>query len=336
MKRILGAAGIAAVLATASPARADKAQELAAQTLYDKALELIKAGKPASACPLLSESQRLDPGAGTQYRLAECFEKTGRPGDAWKLYTEVAEASKRAGRKDREEQASERAEIVKKLLPRLTITIPPELTKADGLAVTRDGKTVPREEWNREIPVEPGDHAVEAQATGKKAWRGTMTARAGATAEVRVPVLDAVVVAGQVAPRPEDALRVEPAVVEAPHQGPNKMMVIAGAALTVVGLGLGGAFVGVSFAKASDRDTALKVAPCAYDSTTCSHDVATAEAGRSAFGSAAAWSFIAAGVLGAATVTYVLLPRSSKDGNGANAAISVDPGGIGVTIVKSW
>jgi hypothetical protein len=334
MKRTLGAAAIAAILATASPARADRAQELAAQALYDKALELMKAGKPASACPLLSESQRLDPAAGTQYRLADCLEKTGRPAEAWKLYTEVAEASKKAGRKDREAQARERAAIVGKLLPRLTITVPPELANVDGLAVTRDGKAVPREEWNREEPVEPGEHAVEVQATGKKAWRGTMTARVGATAEVRVPLLEAGAVVGPVASGVP--LPVETAAVEAPHMGPNKMVVIAGAALTVVSLGMGGAFMGVSFAKASDLDAALKVTPCVRDSHTCSHEVAAADAARSVFGSASAWSFIAAGVLGAATVTYVLLPRSSKDGNGTKAAISAGPGGVGMTIARSW
>lgn len=336
MKRILGVAGIAAILAAASPARADHAQELAAQALYDKALELMKAGKPASACPLLSESQRLDPAAGTQYRLAECLEKTGRPADAWKLYTEVAEASKKAGRKDREAQARERAGSVMKLLPRLTITVPPELAKAEGLTVTRDGKAVPREEWNREAPVETGEHTVEVQATGKKAWRGTMTARAGATAEVRVPLLEAVVVAGPLAPKSDVALPVETAAVETPHKGPNKMVVIAGAALTAVSLGMGSAFMGVSFAKASDLDAALKVNPCARGSRTCSHEVAAADAGRSVFGSASAWSFIAAGVVGAATVTYVLLPRASKDGNVTKAAIAAGPGGVGMTIATSW
>jgi hypothetical protein len=145
-----------------------------------------------------------------------------------------------------------------------------------------------------------------------------------------------VVIAGPLVPKPDVALPVEIAAVETPNKGPNRMVVIAGAALTAVGLGMGGAFMGVSFAKASDRDTALKVTPCTYNSNTCSHDVANAEAGRSVFGSASAWSFIAAGVVGAATVTYVLLPRSSKDGDGTKAAISAGPGGVGITIARLW
>jgi hypothetical protein len=336
MKRILAVVEIAAALATASSARADHAEELAAQTLYDKALELMKAGKPTSACPLLAESQRLDPAAGTQYRLAECFEKTGHTEAAWKLYTEVAEASKNAGRKDREAQARERAEAVRKLLPRLRITVPPELASAEGLAVTRDGKAVPREEWNLEAPVESGEHTIEVRATGKKAWRGKVTARAGAVEEMRVPVLDSVVVAAVALLAPEAAPPVDIGAVEAPKGRPNKMVVIAGATLTAVGLGMGGAFVGVSFAKASDLDAALKAHPCSYNSNFCAHDVASAEAGRSASGSASAWSFIAAGVLGAATVTYLLFPRSSKNGNSTKAAISAGAEGVGMTIATSW
>jgi hypothetical protein len=341
MKRILGAAGIAAILATASPARADKAQELAAQALYDKALELMKAGKPASACPLLSESQRLDPAAGTQYRLAECFEKTGRPAEAWKLYTEVAEASKRAGRKDREEQASERADIVRKLLPRLTITIPPELAKADGLAVTRDGKSVPREEWNREIPVEPGEHTVEAQATGKKAWRGTMTARAGATAEVRVPLLDAVaVVAGPVAPKSDGALLVEPAVVEAPRSGPNKMVVIAGAAAGIVALGMGVGFTAAATGKANNfaEATASGCTDGMHGGQYwgCSADVLALDSSRVTFTNLAGSTFIAAGLLGAGTLTYVLLSSSSRSKSPPAAALVVLPGVAFGTATFPW
>jgi hypothetical protein len=336
MKRILGVAGIAAILATASPARADHAQELAAQTLYDKALELMKAGKPASACPLLSESQRLDPAAGTQYRLAECFEKTGRPADAWKLYTEAAEASKNAGRKDREEQARERAEIVRKLFPRLTITIPPELAKADRLVVTRDGKVVPREEWNREIPVEPGEHTVEAQATGKKAWRGTMTARAGATAEVRVPLLDAMaMVTGPVAAKSDIALP-----VESPQKGPNKMVIITGAAAGVVALGMGVGFAVAANSKANQiaMGTASGCPGGMHDGQYwgCSKDLIAIESSRVTFTNVAGASFLAAGVLGVGTLTYALLGGSLKSKSRVTAAVVVLPGVVGGSATIPW
>jgi hypothetical protein len=336
MKRILGVIGLVTTLVTVSSARADHAEELAAQTLYDKALELMKAGKPAAACPLLAESQRLDPAAGTQYHLAECFEKTGRTEAAWKLYTEVAEASKKAGRKDREEQAREHADAMWNLLPRLAITISPEVAKEDALSVMRDGKVVPPEEWNQERPVKPGQHTVEVHATGKKPWGGTVTARAGATEKVRIPGLESVVAA--IAPTtPDGTLPMSNGADEVPLEKPNKGVVIAGAALTALGLGIGGASMAASFGKASDLDAALIVHPCVRDSGHCtSKEVTDAEASRRALGSASAWSFIAAGLLGAATVTYVLFPRSSKVGNGTTAAFSAGLEGLGVTVARAW
>jgi len=338
MKRTLGVAGIVAILATASPARADRAQELAAQALYDKGLELMKAGKPASACPLLSESQRLDPAAGTQYRLAECFEKTGRTEAAWRLYTEVAEASKKAGRKDREAQARERAEIVRKLLPSLTITVPPEVAKAEGLAVERDGKAVPPEEWNREVPVEPGEHTVEVRATGKKAWRGTTKARAGAVDEVRVPVLEAVAVVGPAAS--EATVPVATGAVKAPYKGPNKMVVIAGAAAGIVALGMGVGFAVAATSKAHEVETAA-ASECTDGKHQgqywgCTPHVLAIESSRVTLTNVAGTSFLAAGLLGVGTLTYALLGGSSKLKNRPTAAVVVLPGVVAGTATFSW
>jgi hypothetical protein len=339
MKRLLGAAGIAAALAIASPALADHAAELAAQTLYDKALELMKAGKPASACPLLSESQRLDPAAGTQYRLAECFEKTGRTEAAWRLYTEVAEASKKAGRKDREAQARERAEIVRKLLPHLTITVPPELARTEGLAVTCDGKPVPREEWNLEIPVAPGEHTVEVRATRKKAWQGTITARLGAPGELRVPPLEDMAVVEAHAQKPDVALPVD-AVVEDSGRGPNKIVVIAGAALTVVGLGIGTGLIVSASAKEAERDRIIASDPrkdeCFPGSHKCLPAVYDADAAKATLARIALASYIAAGVIGAGTLTYALFPRSTKNKEGPKASMVAGPGIAVVTLSGTW
>lgn len=343
MKRIFGVVGLVAALATSSPARADHAEELAAQTLYDKALELMKAGKPASACPLLAESQRLDPAAGTQYHLAECFEKTGRIEAAWKLYTEVAEASKKAGRKDREAQASERAEIVRKQLPRVTITVSPDLATVDGLAVTRDGKPVPREEWSLETPVEAGEHTIEARATGKKPWRGTTVARAGAIAEVRVPALEALAAAVVKAPVQERSLPVDASAAAPPRAVPNKALVIAGASLAAVGLGMGIGFTVKSAAKADERDNLIasdpmryKYPPCVPGSHTCLPAVHDADAAYVAFARISTVSYIVAGIVGAGTLTYALFPWSPRREELPKASVIAGPGIAAVTLSGAW
>ena len=333
MKKSLGVTGIAAALAMASPAHADHTEELAAQTLYDKALELMKAGKPSSACPLLAESQRLDPAVGTQYWLAECFEKTGRTEAAWRLYTEVAEASKKAGRKDREAQAHERAEIVRKLLARLTITISPDLARIEGLAVMRDGKAVLREEWNLEALVEPGKHTVEVRAPARKAWQGTTMTSEGAAGEVRVPLLEDVALAE--APVPDVALPVEP-----PLGGSNKIVVITGTAAGIVALGMGVGFAVAGAAKARQFETSA-LSECTdgkHDGQYwgCSDKLLAIDSSRVTFANVAGYSFIAAGLIGAGTLTYALLGGSSKSKSRPTATVVVLPGVVAGTASISW
>ena len=83
---------LAAFATTSTSARADQAAVARAQTLFDEALALMKAGKYAEACPRLEESDQLDPGMGTEYRLAECYESDGKIVRAWTFFRAVADA----------------------------------------------------------------------------------------------------------------------------------------------------------------------------------------------------------------------------------------------------
>ena len=60
-------------LAAAGPEDVVKATEL-----FNKADAFRAVGKYEDACPLLEESQKLDPQVGTQLYLADCYEQTGR------------------------------------------------------------------------------------------------------------------------------------------------------------------------------------------------------------------------------------------------------------------
>jgi hypothetical protein len=67
--------------ASAQPA-STASTEVAAQSLFDEAMQLMKDGKIAEACPKLARSQSIAPNGGTLYNLAECYEKNGQSASA--------------------------------------------------------------------------------------------------------------------------------------------------------------------------------------------------------------------------------------------------------------
>ena len=103
-------------------ADASLADKAAAQSLFDEGRKLMSAGKYAEACPKLAESQKLDPGVGTQFHLSDCYEKLGQTASAWAGFLEAASSTKSMGQGDREKVARDRAAALAPRLSKLTIT----------------------------------------------------------------------------------------------------------------------------------------------------------------------------------------------------------------------
>lgn len=290
--RALVPAALAMIFAV-TPARADgSASE--AEVLFRDALALMKAGKHAEACPKLARSQELDPGAGTQFRLAECYEATGRIATAWALFDETVEAAKKAGRKDREAQSTARAEALRPRLPMLTVRVEP----GAAVQITLDGAPLPvsARDQGRPVPVDPGDHTLSASTPGpgpgKAPWTRAITLRERQALTVTVPRLD-----------------------EAPPEGapgPNKALVIVGAGIAALSLGGAIASSVVSNGKASDADAAaarLGRSGC-YQSTSvaCGELMSLNRAGDT-FHDLAIAAYVVAGAATGATLAYALWPR---------------------------
>lgn len=171
------------IAASPGEARADAA----AQVLFDEARKLVGEGKYAEACPKLEESQRLDPGVGTQYHLANCWEQLGRTASAWSLFLEVAAASKAAGQPDREKVARERATALEPKLMRLAIQVAEGAP--EGVQVTRDGTAIGKAQWGTPVPMDPGKHAVAASLAGRPPYTTTVELTApGSTETVTIPL----------------------------------------------------------------------------------------------------------------------------------------------------
>jgi tetratricopeptide (TPR) repeat protein len=124
------------------PVAAQERDPATAQALFDQGRALMKAKNYAEACPKLAESQRLDPGIGTQFHLADCYENQGKLASAWATFLEVASLAAASNQPDREKAAKNRAARLESRLPRLTIVVP-AASRVPGLQVTRDGVAVP-------------------------------------------------------------------------------------------------------------------------------------------------------------------------------------------------
>src|SRR5438445_6331746 len=104
---------LAAIVTASATARGSSGQDIAtAQALFDEAKRLMKAGKYAEACPKLTESQRLDPAAGTMVALALCHESEGKTASAWAEFGEVLSDARRDKRADREQAAQQHLKVL--------------------------------------------------------------------------------------------------------------------------------------------------------------------------------------------------------------------------------
>ena len=180
---------IAVVLGASITAPARANDPATATMLFNEARRLISSHHYAEACPKFEESQRLDPGIGTQFNLADCYEHTQRTASAWALFLDVASTAGGMGQEARENVARKRAAALEPKLSKLTVIAPKNVM---GLEVRRNGEPLAGVLWNNPIPVDPGSYTIEASAPGKKKWSTVATVGPdGAAVAVTVPPLEA-------------------------------------------------------------------------------------------------------------------------------------------------
>jgi hypothetical protein len=181
---------VVCLLLTAPRAHAaDPRDPALAETLFQEGRKLLEAQDYAAACPKLAESQRLDPATGTLMALAMCHQAQGRTATAWAEYLDVAAASKREGRADRQRVARARIQALEGMLASVSVSVSPG-ADVPSLVVQRDGVVLRRATWNVPSPVDPGEHVIEARAPGKKAWTSRVTVHPRAAIKVVVPPLE--------------------------------------------------------------------------------------------------------------------------------------------------
>jgi len=234
-------------LAGAAPAQAQQptssTAKVGAETLFEEGRRLMADGKVADACPKFAESQRLDPSPGTLLNLASCYEKSGRLASAWATYREGASSASATGRQDLLATAQRHAEQLFPTLPRVSLNVS---APVDGLSVVLDGVAVGRAEWGVAVPVDPGDHTVEATAAHFKPWSTKLSvSKDAATTTVAVPALEA---APADAPAPEAPSPASPTTALPPPASGDAWSTQRTLAVIVGAVGVAGLGVAAGFA----------------------------------------------------------------------------------------
>jgi hypothetical protein len=324
-------AGLLCVGPWSAPARAADTDEASARVLFVEARRLAAAGDYAGACPKFEDSFRLNPGIGTNFNLADCFEHTGRIASAWARFLDVAAATKLAGQPEREQVARQRAAALESRLAHLVLAV---AAPAPGLVVERDQVTVPPSSWGVALPIDPGVHTIKVTAPGKRSW----------STEVRVPEGDPANLSLTVPPLAALPAPPPPLVALAASSPPRSPQRHVSAPIAVVGaIGLvgmvAGVYFGVEFQRANSEARGLcGPLECATKPELDRHQALLTEASRDR-----TWAFIGAGVGAAALATAgYLWWRSGKAGPPKNEAATtsarsrVGAQGLGGAFTVEW
>lgn len=311
--RSLGAA--ATLLIVAASARAQGPNDQArAEALFSEGRRLLAASRFAEACPKFAESERLDSAIGTRLNLGDCYEKTGQTASAWAVFRAAAAEAERTHDARRGSVASERATALALRLVKLTILVPPA-SRAPGLQVKRDGVALDSAAWGEATPMDPGWHAIEATAPGKRRWTSPVTIDAArAQTEITVP--------------PLEDLATSKATPDASAGRSQRLasMIVAGTG--VAALGVGAIFTGLAVARNHDSDAHCHGNIC---------DALGVEQRDEALGSARASTVaVIAGLvaIGGGAALWFTAPTGPKKpySTGIQAAPAISSEQIGVTV----
>lgn len=159
--------------APASTAFAQVSNAALAESLFREGKRLMEEQRYSEACPKFAESNRLDPGLGTQLNLALCHESEGKLASAWAEFSEAMAQARREGDADREAFAREHVQALEPKLSKVTLQLDPG-ANVPGLKLKLDGKELSTAAVGVPVPIDPGVHEVEASAPAKRTFSQTI------------------------------------------------------------------------------------------------------------------------------------------------------------------
>jgi len=216
-----------------------------AQALFDEGTELFAHGDYDRACEKFRASDELDPKGGTLLNLALCREKQGRTGSAWTAFAEARNRSLKEHRDERVAFADKKLAELKPLLPRLRVVVADDLR---ALEIDVDGQVLPRAAWNTSVPIDPGEHVIDAKAPDRRPAKLTVRLMASEETRATIPMLTA-----------DPASSERPPIV-VPHHTRWLGWTVLGAG--VASLGVGSVFGVDALSKRSDAESLCAASRC--------------------------------------------------------------------------
>lgn len=186
----------------ASPSFAQQTPETEGERLFRLGRAAMLENRFDEACPMLSESQRLEPHVGTLLNLAACDERRGHYGSAWVEYQKALTAARAEGQSDRVQLAEARIAAIEPKVPWLRVS-----SSASDLVVGLDSGDLAKAALGTEMPVDPGAHLVFATRDGKRVFEERVDIREG---EHRTVTVNAPLAEPTIGPKPPDTVIVEP------------------------------------------------------------------------------------------------------------------------------
>jgi hypothetical protein len=150
-------------------AQVDLQAKAQADDLFEAGKKLVATGDFKKACEDFEASIQVLPQLGVQLNLADCYEKVGRTASAWAEWRVTAAAFDKAGNGAKADYAKDRATKLEPKLDKLVVTV----DAPDGVTVKRDGQLLIPALYGKDIPVDEGDHLVEATAPGMQDFSQT-------------------------------------------------------------------------------------------------------------------------------------------------------------------
>jgi serine/threonine-protein kinase len=318
---------LAGVFVANSPAWADPSpsDKATSDVLFKAAKKLVEEGHFNEACPKFEESQRLDPTPGTLLNLGDCYKGASPPrnASAWGAYRQAEVMAHQRGDSARQEGAALRAQAVEPLLTKVTIAVP-SAARVPGFQLKWDGKSIGEGLWGIAIPVDAGQHAIEAEAPGKKRWTANVIVRQDAgTSPVDVPAL---------APLAIEPVLAAP-VADRPYWGTQRIVGVGLGAAGLTGVVLGTIFGVQTLTRAAQADEHCLQS----DPSQCDQAGVNLRHSEKASGTASTVSFIIGGAaVAAGLVLFLTAPPKRADHQHDALLIELAPAPAGATLRVRW